>query len=269
MAEVTTTTTSSSEEFVQEEEQVLQGNEVDEEKVEKKEEKVIEKVKFSVNFKKQVFAIEMGWDQTVGDLRQEVAKLSGVPAALQKLMLKGLLKNDNDTLRNAGFSDGAKVMLIGSTIQDVMSTAALPPSKDEASSSSVAEKEHLSEKLPHKKIIEKGKPEKIMPGLKHRNESLPDFPLEGILNNRGDSVRLTFKVFTQELWIASKSNTQKLPFMSIRGVSSVPIKDNEEYHIVTLQLGSGEAQKYYLYWVPAQYSRAIANTIMTDYSAGY
>jgi len=216
--------------------------------------------------KKQTFSVEFDLDHTIGALRQEIARLTDVPAALQKLMLKGLLKNDADTLRASGFKNGVKVMLIGSTIQDVLTTTAPEKTIAEVASSSKTEKEHLSEKLPHKKIVDKGKPEDIMPGLRQGQESLPEIPLYGILNNRGDKVRLTFKIPTQELWLASKSSTQKLPFQTIRSVESEPIKGFEEYHIVSLQLGSGEGTKLYLYWVPAQYTRDLRNVIMTDYN---
>jgi len=222
-----------------------------------------EKVSFILAFKKQTFNVDFGIDRTVGDLRQEVARLSGVPAALQKLMLKGMLKNDSDTLRTAGFKNGVKVMLIGSTIQDVLTTASTDAAAATASSSSaVSEKEYMSEKLPHKKIIDKGKPEDVMPGIKFSHDPLPEIPLYGILNNRGDKVRLTFKVFQQELWISSKSSTQKIPFMTVKGVQYEAIKGQEEYHIVSLQLGNTDATRYFLYWVPAQYSRAISTTIM-------
>lgn len=228
-----------------------------------------EKVNFSIVFKKQNFNVDFGLDRTIGDLRQEVARLSGVPAALQKLMLKGLLKNDSDTLRTAGFKNGVKIMLVGSTIQDVLTTASTDAATAASSSSSGAEKEHMSEKLPHKKIVEKGKPEDAMHAMKFRHESLPDIPMQGILNNRGDKVRLSFKVPTQELWIQSKSSTQKISFLSIKGVQSEPIKGQEEYHIMSLQLGNSDATKYYLYWVPAQYVRAVSNTIMADYTGAY
>lgn len=49
-------------------------------------------------------------------------------------------------------------------------------------------------------------------------------------------VRLTFKSFTQELWISSVSNTQKLPYSSIRNVLYEPIKGKEEYHIVVAKI---------------------------------
>jgi len=82
-------------------------------------------------------------------------------------------------------------------------------------------------------------------------------------------VRLTFKLWSQELWIQSATSTQKLPFGTIRAVTSDPIKGQEEYHIMSLQLGSSERNKYYLYFVPAQYTRAIKSAILADYTGGY
>jgi len=265
-AETTTTTSPSESPATQKEETTTTTTSVDQPATDTEETKKAEapqgegeKVAFTLAFKKQVFNVEFGLEQTIGDLRQEVAKLSGVPAALQKLMLKGMLKNDSDTLRASGFKNGVKVMLIGSTIQDVLTTASTDAATT-ASSSAPVEREHMSEKLPHKKIIDKGKPEDVMYAVKFKHEALPE-SLSGVLNNRGDKVRLTFKVYTQELWIASKSSTQKIPFLTIKDVHSEPIKGQEEYHIMSLQLGNSDATKYYLYWVPAQFVRAISATI--------
>eukprot|EP01111_Echinosteliopsis_oligospora_P006047 TRINITY_DN2001_c2_g1_i1.p1 TRINITY_DN2001_c2_g1~~TRINITY_DN2001_c2_g1_i1.p1 ORF type:complete len:286 (+),score=112.30 TRINITY_DN2001_c2_g1_i1:67-924(+) len=227
-----------------------------------------EEIAFTVVFKKQTFPITYGAERTVGDLRIEIAKVTGIPAGLQKLMLKGMLKNDSETLSAAGIKNGVKIMLIGSTIQDVI-TAAPSSTPSSSSSSSATERENLCDKLPHKKIIEKGMPDDLMPAFRGGHDPLPEVPLYGVLNNRGDKVRLTFKVPTQELWISSKANTQKMPFLSIKGVTYEAIKGHEEYHIVILQLGSSEATRYFLYWVPAQYVRAIQNTIMADYTGGY
>jgi len=65
---------------------------------------------------------------------------------------------------------------------------------------------------------------------------LPATPLQGILNNIGQKVRLTFKTFTGELWISSASSTQKIPFTSIQSVTSEAIKGKEEYHIVVINI---------------------------------
>jgi len=227
-------------------------------------------VKFTVNYKKQNHDIEFGLDQTLGELRIHIAKITGVAAAMQKLMYKGLVKDDSKTLRELGFKDAAKLMLVGSTINEVMSTSASPAEVAKTEAKAEEEnKEPLSEKLPHKKIIDKGVPEGAEPGKKGKHESLPSVPIQAIYNNVGIKVRLTFKIYTQELWIQSATSTQKLPFASIRAVTSEPIKGNEDYHIMSLQLGSSDKNKYYLYFVPAQYTRAIRNTIMADFMGGY
>ena len=45
--------------------------------------------------------------------------LKGVPSGMQKLMYRGLMKDDK-TLRDLKVTKGVKLMLIGSTINDVL-----------------------------------------------------------------------------------------------------------------------------------------------------
>lgn len=101
-----------------------------------------EKLNISISFKKQNFPVEIGSENTLSELRQYVARLTGVAPGLQKLMLKGnqeitlggvlkiyyagMLKDDAKTLKELNLKDGVKIMLIGSTISDVMQTAAVP-----------------------------------------------------------------------------------------------------------------------------------------------
>jgi len=229
-----------------------------------------ELVKFVVNYKKQNHDIEFGLDQTLSELRVHLANLTGVAAALQKLMYKGLVKDDAKTLRELGLKDGVKLMLVGSTINEVMAASVAPTEAQVAEMKEAEEsKEVLSEKTQHKKIVDKGVPEGAEPGKKGKHEPLPKVPLQGIYNNVGIKVRLTFKVYSQELWISSVTTTQKIPFATIRTIMSEPIKGKEEYHIMSLQLGSSDKNKYFLYFVPAQYTRAIKNTIMSDYTGGF
>jgi len=230
-----------------------------------------ERIKVNLNFKKQNIVLEIGGENTFGEFRLYVAVQTGVAAGLQKLMAKGLMKDDAKTLNELGIKDGTKMMLIGSTINEVMSASVAPvvASSTDAKNEETRTTESLSEQLPHKKIIDKGIPEGAEPGKKGKHENLPPTPLHSIYNNTGQKVRLTFKTWSQELWIQSASSTQKLPFASIRQVTSEPIKDHEEYHIVTLFLGSTDKQKYFLYWVPAQYTRAIKNSLTADFMGGY
>jgi len=231
-----------------------------------------DQVKFVMNYKKQNMDLEFALDDTVIDLKKHIERLTGIAPPLQKLMFKGLLKDDAKRLRDVGFKDGVKLMLVGSTLNEVLD-AAKPVSDEKAKGDGGEEapkQESLSEQLPHKKIIEKGLPEGAEKGKRGVHESLPQAPISNVYNNIGVKVRLTFKQWAQELWIQSASSTQKLPFSSIRNVTFEPIKGHEEYTIVSLQLGSSERTKYFLYWVPAQYTRAIRNVIMSaDYAGGF
>lgn len=63
-------------------------------------------------------------------------------------------------------------------------------------------------------------------------ESLPPFPLTGMLNKHCGKVRLTFKLESDQLWLSTKERTEKLPMGSIKGIVSEPIEGHEEYHIM-------------------------------------
>lgn len=52
----------------------------------------------------------------------------GIPPAMMKLMYKGLLKDDK-TLREAKISNGTKMMVVGSTVDDVLTIQ--PPNPNE------------------------------------------------------------------------------------------------------------------------------------------
>lgn len=58
--------------------------------------------------------------------------------------------------------------------------------------------------------------------------------IKGLLNKRGESIRLTFKNDIQQLWIASRDDTMKIPYIQIRDVQSSPIHTNENYHIMVI-----------------------------------
>ena len=53
----------------------------------------------------------------------------------------------------------------------------------------------------HKKILDKGKPDDVMPGILGLKESLPSQPLSGMVNKHGGKVRLTFKLENDQVWI--------------------------------------------------------------------
>ncbi|CAL1676523.1 unnamed protein product [Lasius platythorax] len=175
--------------------------------------------------------------------------------------LDGLAKDDQ-TLRNLGITKGAKVMIVGSKLDDVLAVS-IPTKQDLIDEAvSAVSKEPLSQQKVHRKVLDKGIPEDVMPGILDSKEPLPEFPLAGMLNKSGGKVRLTFKLEQDQLWIGTKERTDKIPMNSIKGVHSEPIHDHPEYHIMAIQLGTTEASRYWIYWVPAQYISAIKDAIL-------
>ncbi|XP_039308932.1 ubiquitin domain-containing protein UBFD1 isoform X1 [Solenopsis invicta] len=220
-----------------------------------------ENIDFTVIYNKQKISVNFALDGTVAELKTHLQKIISVPQAMQKVMFKGLAKDDQ-TLRNLGVTKGAKVMIVGSKLDDVLAVS-IPTKQDliDEAVSSVS-KEPLSQQKVHRKVLDKGIPEDVMPGILDSKEPLPEFPLAGMLNKSGGKVRLTFKLEQDQLWIGTKERTDKIPMNSIKGVHSEPIHDHPEYHIMAIQLGTTEASRYWIYWVPAQYISAIKDAIL-------
>ncbi|XP_011862608.1 PREDICTED: ubiquitin domain-containing protein UBFD1-like isoform X2 [Vollenhovia emeryi] len=220
-----------------------------------------ENIDFTVIYNKQKISVNFALDGTVAELKTHLQKIISVPQAMQKVMFKGLAKDDQ-TLRNLGVTKGAKVMIVGSKLDDVLAVS-IPTKQDliDEAVSSVS-KEPLSQQKVHRKVLDKGIPEDVMPGILDSKEPLPEFPLAGMLNKSGGKVRLTFKLEQDQLWIGTKERTDKIPMNSIKGVHSEPIHDHPEYHVMAIQLGTTEASRYWIYWVPAQYIAAIKDAIL-------
>ena len=98
-------------------------------------------------WKKEVFEVTFGAEQKVAKLKEHIQTLtgtnecsfkpplqqhewrvhgpicyvfySGIPPAMMKLMYKGLLKNES-TLQEAKITNGIKMMVVGSTVNDVL-----------------------------------------------------------------------------------------------------------------------------------------------------
>lgn len=109
---------------------------------------------------------------------------------MQKLMYKGLLQ-DNQILGNIGLTKGAKIMLVGSTLNDVLAVSYVSKQvswndmykscinslfKDVAESDKATTKEPLSKQKIHRKVLDKGVPEDVMPGIKNLNVNITFLP---------------------------------------------------------------------------------------------
>lgn len=222
-----------------------------------------ETVAFKVIFNKQKHDVEFDLDKTIGDVKAGIEKIIGVPASMQKIMFKGLAKDDM-TLEELKVTKGAKMMVVGSTLTDVLSISAptTSDSKDDAKEAA-SSKEPLSQQKIHKKVLEKyGKPDDVMPGFQGKKYPLPSHPLSGMYNKSGGKVRLTFKLELDQLWIGTKERTDKIPMSSIKAVVNEALEGHEDYQIMGLQLGTTEASRYWVYWVPSQYAEAIKDAIL-------
>ncbi|OBS74834.1 hypothetical protein A6R68_14637 [Neotoma lepida] len=220
-----------------------------------------ELVDLKIIWNKTKHDVKVPLDSTGSELKQKIHSITGLPPAMQKVMYKGLVPEDK-TLREIKVTSGAKIMVVGSTINDVL---AVNTPKDAAQHDAKAEenkKEPLCRQKQHRKVLDKGKPEDVMPSVKGAQERLPTVPLSGMYNKSGGKVRLTFKLEQDQLWIGTKERTEKLPMGSIKNVVSEPIEGHEDYHMMAFQLGPTEASYYWVYWVPTQYVDAIKDTVL-------
>ena len=227
-------------------------------------EDTVEKVEFKVIFNKKKHDISFALDENIGALKAHLQPIIDIPPAMMKVMIKGLAK-DEMTLRKLGVSKGSKVMVVGSSLNDVLSVSKAPTEKQlrETEKAEVsAQKDEAKNKM-HKKILDKGKPDDAMVGFVSKYpEPLPPTPLSGMVNKHGGKVRLTFKLDQDQVWIGTKERTEKISLGSIKNVVSEPIEGHPEYHILALQLGPTEASRYWIYWVPAQYIDGIKESIL-------
>ncbi|KAG8557664.1 hypothetical protein GDO81_016698 [Engystomops pustulosus] len=220
-----------------------------------------ELVEFKIIWNKNKYDVKLPLDSTGASLKQKIHTLTGLPPAMQKVMFKGLLPEDK-TLREIKVTNGAKVMVVGSTINDVLAVTTPKETIQQEVKEEENKKEPLCRQKQHRKVLDKGKPEDVMPSLKGVQERLPTTPISGMYNKSGGKVRLTFKLEQDQLWIGTKERTEKIPMGSIKNVISEPIEENDDYHMMAFQLGPTEASYYWVYWVPAQYVDAIKDTVL-------
>ncbi|KAM9744807.1 ubiquitin domain-containing protein UBFD1 [Menidia menidia] len=221
----------------------------------------LETVDLKIIWNKNKYDLKIPLDSTGAKLKERIHSLTGLPPAMQKVMYKGLLPEDK-TLREIRVTTGAKIMVVGSTINDVLAVNTPKEVIQQEVKAEENKKEPLCKQKQHRKVLDKGKPDDIMPGIKGAKERLPTVPLAGMFNKSGGKVRLTFKLEQDQLWIGTKERTEKVPMGSIKNVLSEPIEDHEDYHMMAFQLGPTEASQYWVYWVPAQFVDAIKDTVL-------
>ena len=111
------------------------------------------------------------------------------------------------------------------------------------------------------RVIEKGPPEDAVRPT-DRNENFPS-SLQGVYNHQGQAVRVSVKANTDELWLSSYNNTQKIQLPMISDITSQPILLHPGYLVVTLHLG--QSNKYNIYFFPRQYFNSFKRSILPTY----
>lgn len=123
-------------------------------------------VDFIVVYNKKKYDITFNSNKTVKDLKAYLQGLIGVPQHLQKVMFKGLAKDDQ-TLKDLDVKSGTKVMVVGSKLDQIMAVSTNTAQDDTAEEKASASKEPLCKQKLHKKILDKGIPEDVMVGIKN------------------------------------------------------------------------------------------------------
>lgn len=232
-----------------------------------------DKLTVIVRHNKKEYNISAPLDQTVGDFKEEVHKQTKIPPSVQKYVFQGKvpkdanakIRNNGELIKNLNLKNGTKVMLVGAPIDKLLNLKSSDTSSDSSQSKKKEEESpvplKLSQLKEHSKVVEKGVPPGAEPGDKTIDLPLPK-SIKNIYDRSGQIVRLTFKVTEQELWIASKDRTEKIPFFQVRDIESEPIHSNDSYHIMALQIGSTPNSKLWFYYIPAQYHKAIKYTVL-------
>lgn len=147
-----------------------------------------------------VFVSKFVWVE-LGDLKRLIEGVTRIAPELQKVLLKGIAKDDA-VLKSLGVGPGSKVMVIGTKLDDVLAVNKTPTAaelKGDESSTSSSSAGNWCSVPSHQKIIDKGIPEDVMPGILDCNDPLPDFPISGMLSSKGSKLRLTFKLEADEV----------------------------------------------------------------------
>lgn len=221
-----------------------------------------ETIKFKVTHGKLQIPIELSIEATVKDLKEYLEQTTGVPLLLQKLFSKGLIKNDYAALSSLNLKESSKILLVGSTADEISQTSNIRTMVEEEKKLVLP---HDSFSQDQQRIINKGPPADCIPGDPFSPAVVPD-TIPGLCNHTGANVRVTLKKEIDELWIVNNSNTKKIPFAAIGDITFVPILKNPGYTVLTLHLGANN--KYNIYFFPQQFTRSLKSIICPLYIDG-
>lgn len=76
-------------------------------------------VEFTIIHNKEKYTVSMPLLSTIEQLKNKLVDIIGVPAKMQKIMIKGLAKDDQ-TLESLNVTSSSKIMVVGAKLQDIV-----------------------------------------------------------------------------------------------------------------------------------------------------
>ena len=113
---------------------------------------------FTVSCKKQKHSISFDLNSTVAELKIYLDSIVYLPAVLQKILFKGLEITNDTSLKSCGISSGSKVMVVGSTYEDLFIESSMRTSEILKEINETKPISHLSQQRYHSKVLTKGRP---------------------------------------------------------------------------------------------------------------
>ncbi|RXG71794.1 hypothetical protein Avbf_10823 [Armadillidium vulgare] len=143
---------------------------------------------------------------------------------MQKVMIKGLAKDDK-TLQELGVIKGAKLMVVGSKLNDVVNVNVPKSEVIKNETVGVTQREPLCKQKMHRKVLDKGIPEDALPGIKNCKLELDNLA-----------------------W--NEKRTEKINMSSIQQIVSEKIEEHEEYHVMYPHRAPGAIYKTFITTMP-------------------
>jgi len=79
-------------------------------------------VEFTIIHNKDKYTVSMPILSTIAQLKEKLVDMIGVPSKMQKIMIKGLAKDDQ-TLESLNVSSSSKIMVVGAKLQDIVAVS--------------------------------------------------------------------------------------------------------------------------------------------------
>ncbi|KAJ3404302.1 hypothetical protein HDV05_007237 [Chytridiales sp. JEL 0842] len=162
--------------------------------------KMPDDIVFKVAHKSTVYDIEMPGNATVADLKSHLENLTTISPALQKLLFKGVLK-DESTIEESKITTGSRVILMATTPKDILAVTLPPPPSTTTEETLTQNPSAILEETKHQKIIRKGPAEDAEPGIFDEKSVIPGMGIKALWNGFGVKTRLSFLDGTQEIQV--------------------------------------------------------------------